>query len=336
MKLREIFEAPKNKKHVVFCFGRMNPPHYGHLSLISAVANNADKSDWFVFTSKSQDRKKNPLPYANKIAWLRRLFPQLGKHLITDPTIKTYLQAASYLYSQGYTSATFIAGDDDLKLMQEPLEQYNGVRSRHGEYNFQPLTFVANPRETSATSARIAAIEGDEEAFIKATGVASDITVNGLSLFQATRAGLGLDNEVKEPAVKEPAVKEPAVDDQTSKVAESTEQKITKRQVQSSAGLNTYGDSERMSGDYTAYRLGMAVACSDGKTPIDMKAKSWVGKRKTAHPYTQAEQDMLKQAYKAVGADYQDLNHGDMVSKELESTDSISPVAKVKKNKYGV
>jgi cytidyltransferase-like protein len=326
MKLREIFEAPKNKKHVVFCFGRMNPPHYGHLSLISAVANNADKSDWFVFTSKSQDRKKNPLPYASKIAWLRRLFPQLGKHLVTDPTIKTYLQAAAYLYSQGYTSATFVAGDDDLAQMQEPLEQYNGVRSRHGEYNFQPLTFVANPRETSATNARTAAIEGDEEAFIKATGVASDITVDGLSLFQATRAGLGLDNEVKEPAI----------DDQTNKVAESTEKKITKRQVQSSAGLNTYGDSERMSGDYTAYRLGMALAGADGKTPIDMKAKSWVGKRKTAHPYTQEEQDMLKQAYKVVGANYKDLNHGDMTSKELETTEVISPVAKVKKNKYGV
>jgi hypothetical protein len=45
---------------------------------------------------------------------------------------------------------------------------------------------------------------------------------------------------------------------------------------------------------------------------------------------------MLKQAYKAVGATYQDLNHGDMESKELGTVNTTSPVAKPKKNKYGV
>jgi hypothetical protein len=117
---------------------------------------------------------------------------------------------------------------------------------------------------------------------------------------------------------------------------ESSEKNITKRVQQSTAGLNTYGDSERMSGDYTAYRLGMAVAGADGKTPIDMKAKSWIGKKKSTHPYTKEEQAMLKQAYKAVGADYKDMNNGDMKSKELDSTNKTSPVAAPKKNKYGV
>ena len=117
---------------------------------------------------------------------------------------------------------------------------------------------------------------------------------------------------------------------------ESTQQKISKRKQQSTNGLNTYGDSERMSGDYTSYRLGMAVACADGKTPIDMKAKSWIGKSKSTHPYTQEEQDMLKQAYKVVGASYKDLNKGDMKSKELDETYTKSPIAKPKKNQYGV
>jgi len=117
---------------------------------------------------------------------------------------------------------------------------------------------------------------------------------------------------------------------------ESSEQKISKRKQQSTNGLNVYGDSERMSGDYTGYRLGMAVAGTDGKTPIKMKAKSWIGKRKSTHPYTQEEQDMLKQAYKVVGASYKDLNKGDMKSKELDDTYKVSPVSKPKKNKYGV
>jgi hypothetical protein len=45
---------------------------------------------------------------------------------------------------------------------------------------------------------------------------------------------------------------------------------------------------------------------------------------------------MFKQAAKVVGAEYTDLNHGDMKSKELDTTNKISPVAKIKKNKYGV
>ena len=44
----------------------------------------------------------------------------------------------------------------------------------------------------------------------------------------------------------------------------------------------------------------------------------------------------LKKAYKAVGAVYKDLNHGDLRSQELEGTNATSPVATPKKNKYGV
>jgi hypothetical protein len=68
----------------------------------------------------------------------------------------------------------------------------------------------------------------------------------------------------------------------------------------------------------------------------DTDKESWVGKWKIAAPYSQAEQDMLEKAYQAVGANYQDINDGDMRSQELKSTNKSSPVAKPKKNKYGV
>lgn len=115
-----------------------------------------------------------------------------------------------------------------------------------------------------------------------------------------------------------------------------TQKKISKRHQQATAGLNTFSDGEKASGDYTMYRLGMAVACTDGKTVPDMEGKSWIGKSKSAHPYTAQEQEMLKQAYKAVGASYKDLNNGDLKSKELDTTNNISPVAKIKKNQYGI
>jgi hypothetical protein len=118
--------------------------------------------------------------------------------------------------------------------------------------------------------------------------------------------------------------------------AKLTQKKISKRQSQSSKGVNTFSDGEKASGDYTMNRLGMALAMTDGKSKPDIEAKSWIGKSKGAFPYTKEEQDMLKQAYKAVGADHKDLNKGNLNSMELEDTNKISAVAKVKKNKYGV
>ena len=112
--------------------------------------------------------------------------------------------------------------------------------------------------------------------------------------------------------------------------------KITKRQQQATSGLNKFTDGDRWNGDYTLYRLGLAVASTDGKTVPDTDKESWVGKWKLAAPYSQADQDMLEKAYEAVGAKYEDLNNGDMRSQELEGTHKASPVAPRKKNKYGV
>ena len=102
---------------------------------------------------------------------------------------------------------------------------------------------------------------------------------------------------------------------------------ISKRHRFATVGLNTFGDAERMDGGYTAYRVMMATAMADGTNkPIEIDAKSWHGKRKTAHPYTQQEQNMLKQAFKAVGADWKDLNHGDLASDEPPGGNTKSPI----------
>jgi hypothetical protein len=119
-------------------------------------------------------------------------------------------------------------------------------------------------------------------------------------------------------------------------ITETKTGKITKRQSQSSRGISTYGDAERANGDYVAFKLGQAMAMSNGKDPLDINAKSWHGKKKTVHPYTEIEHEMFKQAAKAVGAAYDDVNHGDMRSLELDSTNKNSPVAKPKRNKYGI
>jgi hypothetical protein len=119
-------------------------------------------------------------------------------------------------------------------------------------------------------------------------------------------------------------------------VAETKRAPITKRQSQSSRGIITYGDTERANSDYVAFKLGQAMACTDGEKTPDIDGKSWHGKRKTVHPYTEVEQQMFIKAAKVVGADVTDINHGDMRSLELDSTYKVSPVATIKKNKYGV
>lgn len=101
---------------------------------------------------------------------------------------------------------------------------------------------------------------------------------------------------------------------------------ISKRKRWPTRGLNLFADSEMWNTDYTLNRVMMAAACTDGKTMPDMDMKSWVGKHKSAHPYTREEQDKLKMAFKAAGARWTDLNHGDMDSEEVPGTNTRSPI----------
>jgi hypothetical protein len=103
--------------------------------------------------------------------------------------------------------------------------------------------------------------------------------------------------------------------------------KIGKRRQAATVGLTLFSDGERANSDYTLNRVMMAAAMADGTdSVIDMDEKSWIGKSRGAYPYTKEEHKMLLQAFKAAGAVYTDLNHGDMDSEELESTNKQSPV----------
>ena len=103
--------------------------------------------------------------------------------------------------------------------------------------------------------------------------------------------------------------------------------------LEPTAGLNLYDGGADWTSDYMQYRLGLAVAGTDGQIEPLTTASSWIGKRKTTNPYTPEEQQMLKMAYKAVGAKYKDLTGGDMTSREMEDTNVQSPVAKFKPTK---
>ena len=108
-------------------------------------------------------------------------------------------------------------------------------------------------------------------------------------------------------------------------IAEKKEGKISKRHQESTKGLHVFANSN-FDRTYDLNRVMMAVAATDGTFVPDMDGESWAGKYNTAHAYTETEADMLKQAYKAAGIKYKDLNNGDNKSKELDSTHSQSPI----------
>lgn len=109
-------------------------------------------------------------------------------------------------------------------------------------------------------------------------------------------------------------------------IVEFKQGKIGKRRQNPTVGLNTFRDQEKWDTDYTLNRVMMAAASTDGTFVPDVDGKSWFGKNKTAQPYTKQEQDMLKMAYKAAGAIWHDLNHGDLRSEETPDTNKTSPV----------
>lgn len=103
--------------------------------------------------------------------------------------------------------------------------------------------------------------------------------------------------------------------------------KISHRHQQATRGLDLFRDKKRTNSDYVLNRVMMAVASADGsETPIDMDTQSWIGTRRSAHPYTEVEQRMLKQAFRAAGAEYDDVNNGDMDSEEMKDVNRVSPV----------
>ena len=70
-------------KTAVFSFGRFNPPTIGHELLINKVSKVAsrNRADAFIFPSGSQDAKKNPLDYDEKIKYMKKMFKPRGQDI---------------------------------------------------------------------------------------------------------------------------------------------------------------------------------------------------------------------------------------------------------------
>lgn len=88
---------------------------------------------------------------------------------------------------------------------------------------------------------------------------------------------------------------------------------------------------------YHMNRLMMAMACADGKSTnaVDSPSETWFEKYNTHHPFTKEEDNMVRAAFKTVPSDEQTISKFGK-SMEPSDTNTVSPVAKPKKNKYGI
>lgn len=193
----------QEKKEVVFTFGRFNPPTTGHEKLMNKLASVAIGSNYRIYASHSQDAKKNPLQYEEKVKIMRKMFPKHGRNIILDSRIKNVFDVATSLYDQGYTRLVMVVGSDRVSEFRKLLNKYVGVKGRHGFYEFPDGIEVVSAGERdpdaegvtgmSASKMRAAAVEGDFKSF--SLGLPKSYGED-MTLFNLIRKRMGLKEMV--------------------------------------------------------------------------------------------------------------------------------------------
>ena len=193
----------EEEREVYFTFGRMNPPTIGHGKVMDTLATKSGKADYKVYVSQSQNPKKDPLTYNQKVKHIRKMFPKHARNVMMDKKIKNVFDVAASLYSSGYRNVTMVVGEDRIIEFKTLLNKYNNVKARHGFYNFKRINIVsAGARDPDAEG-----VEGMSASKQRANASANDFVSfsqgvprtmsnkDARSLFNDVRKGMGLSEE---------------------------------------------------------------------------------------------------------------------------------------------
>ena len=197
--MRKFSDITEASGKVVFAFGRFNPPTTGHEKLINKVAQISGSDPYRIYPSFTQNPKKDPLPHALKVAYMRKMFARHARNIIADKKALTAMHIAVKLYDEGFRDLVMVAGSDRIKEFDSLLKKYNGVTGkRHGYYKFNTISVVsAGERDPdaegvtgmSASKMRAAAVEGDSKSFMM--GLPKGFR-DGNKLFQDVRKYMGI------------------------------------------------------------------------------------------------------------------------------------------------
>lgn len=193
----------EEEKTVFFSFGRMNPPTTGHEKLLDKLAALAGKNPYRMYLTQTNDSKKNPLQYKNKVTFARKMFPRHARNILLNTSLNSIFDVATTLYNEGFRKIVMVVGSDRVNEFNAVLNQYNGKKARHGFYNFMDIKVTsAGTRDPdsegvdgmSASKMRSLASDNNFTAFAQALPNKFSNS-DSKALFNAVRKGLGLKEE---------------------------------------------------------------------------------------------------------------------------------------------
>ena len=193
----------EEEKTVYFTFGRMNPPTTGHEKLMNELAKKSGKNPYRVYLSQSTDKKKNPLDFKYKVKTVRKFFPKHARSVMLDKKVKTVFDAVTEMYNDGFKNLSMVVGSDRINEFNALLKKYNGVKGRHGLYNFNKINVIsAGDRDPdaddisgmSASKMRELANEGNFTQFTQ--GLPRNVSnADAKKVYNEVRRGMGLKEQ---------------------------------------------------------------------------------------------------------------------------------------------
>ena len=145
-----------SKQTVVFTFGRMNPPTKGHEALMDFCAKQARQhnAELRIYLSHTQDRKKNPLSYTEKLDAVRKGMPRYD-WAIYNSNYKNPFEIIEKDLTE-YKNIIFCVGEDRAAEFGNGMKRYPNVK----------VVFIPRPPgAVSATLVRKAAQDNKFEEF---------------------------------------------------------------------------------------------------------------------------------------------------------------------------
>lgn len=150
---------------VTVAFGKFNPPTKGHQNLLNALKQASSGGNFYVFPSRTQDGKKNPLSPEVKIDYMKEMFPQYADRIIDSDEFTTIFDVLTFLNQEGYTAVNIVVGAERVAEIDNLSAKQNGSIYQYNSINV--VSAGSKDPEESSAAARKAAASGDFESFKK-------------------------------------------------------------------------------------------------------------------------------------------------------------------------
>ena len=193
----------EEEKTLYFVWGRMNPPTAGHEKLLDFLKSKAGNNPFRIYLTQSEDDKKNPIPFAQKVKFARKGFPQYARQIMMDKKLKNIFDAMVSFYNEGFKRVVIVAGSDRVREYEITLNKYNGKKARHGFYNFERIN-VLNAGNRDPESKGVEGVSGTK---LRGYAESGDFTkfaqympkklsnADSKAVFNAVRKGMGLKEQ---------------------------------------------------------------------------------------------------------------------------------------------